>query len=75
MPYIFCESCGAGSYTNVITCPTCGRIARLARPRRLIDRGVRPDMSASGGEAVEGEVREMLYGQRSRIVELRAGTS
>ncbi len=74
MPYIFCESCGAGSYSNVITCPQCGRIARLARPRRLIDRGGRLDMSTNGGEAVEGEVREMLYGQRSRTVELRTGT-
>lgn len=75
MPYIFCESCGAGSYSNVITCPSCGRVARLARARRLIDRGAGLDFSTSGGEAVEGEVREMLYGQRSRTVELRAGTS
>lgn len=75
MPYIFCESCGAGSYSNVITCPRCGRIARLARPRRLIDRRAALDLSTHGSEEVEGEVREFLYGWRSQTVQLRSGAS
>jgi len=73
MPYIFCESCGAGSYSNVITCPSCGRIARLARPRRLIDRNSALEDSTHRGEEVEVEVRETLYGWRSQAVQLRTG--
>lgn len=73
MPYIFCESCGAGSYSNVISCPSCGRIARLARPRRLmVQRGPQVDRSSQGSETVEGEVRETLYGWRSQTVQLRS---
>lgn len=75
MPYIFCESCGAGSYSNVITCPRCGRIARLARPRRLVDRTPALEVSAHGSEEVECEVREQLYGWRSQTVQLRSGAS
>ena len=75
MPYIFCESCGTGSYSNVITCPSCGRIARLARPRRLIDRHATLEDSTQGSEEVEGEVRELLYGWRSQTVQLRSGAN
>jgi hypothetical protein len=71
MPYIFCESCGEGSYSNVTSCSCCGRPARLARPRRLIPRPAEPDGSSHRREEVEVEVREMLYGRRSRTVRLR----
>jgi hypothetical protein len=71
MPYIFCESCGEGSYSNVTSCPCCGRRARLARPRRLIARTLEPEASSHGREEVEDEVRELLYGGGSRTVRLR----
>jgi hypothetical protein len=71
MPYIFCELCGAGAYSNVTSCPRCGRIARLARPRRLLLDVVAVDRSSHGAEEVESEVREMLYGWRSQTVQLR----
>jgi hypothetical protein len=71
MPYIFCESCGEGAYSNVTSCACCGRPARLARPRRLIARSPEPDASSHGREKIEVEVREMLYGRRSRAVRLR----
>ena len=75
MPYIFCESCGAGSYSNVTSCPCCGRPARLARARRLIQRAPALEGSSHGNEEVEGEVREVLYGRRSQAVQLRPGAS
>lgn len=71
MPYIFCESCGEGSYSNVTTCPCCGKAARLARPRRLIPRTLEPEASSHGREEIEVEVRELLYGRRSQAVRLR----
>jgi|HubBroStandDraft_6_1064221.scaffolds.fasta_scaffold127193_2 hypothetical protein len=71
MPYIFCESCGAGSYSNVTSCSCCGRPARLARPRRIIPRAIELDRSSRGGEQVEVRVREMLYGHPSRVVRPR----
>lgn len=71
MPYIFCESCGAGAYSNVTSCSCCGRPARLARPRRLVPRSSELEGSSHRREEVEVEVREMLYGHRSRTVQLR----
>jgi hypothetical protein len=71
MPYIFCEYCGEGSYSNVTTCSCCGRSARPARPRRLVARSPQLDASSHGREEVEVEVREMLYGRHSRAVRLR----
>jgi hypothetical protein len=71
MPYIFCEYCGEGSYSNVTTCSCCGKPARLARPRRLVARSPQLDASSHGREEVEVEVREMLYGHRSPTVRLR----
>jgi hypothetical protein len=71
MPYIFCESCGEGSYSNVTSCSCCGRRARLARPRRLIVRLPDLDRSSHHREEVEVEVREMLYGHHSPAVRLR----
>lgn len=71
MPYIFCESCGEGAYSNVKSCPHCGRIARLARPRRLASLISPVDRSSHGAEEVESEVRETLYGWRSQTVLLR----
>lgn len=71
MPYIFCESCGEGSYSNVTSCACCGKPARLARPRRLIARSPEPEASSHGREEIEVEVRELLYGRRSRAVRLR----
>lgn len=71
MPYIFCELCGEGAYSNVTSCPRCGRIARLARPRRLRWRIPAIDRSSHGAEEVESEVRETLYGWRSQTVQLR----
>lgn len=73
MPYIFCESCGEGSYSNVTSCSCCGRPARLARPRRLIPRKSELESSSHGREEVEVEVREMLYGRRSRAIRLPQG--
>jgi hypothetical protein len=70
MPYIFCELCGEGSYSNVTSCPRCGRIARLARPRRLLRRIPALDRSSHGAEQVESEVRETLYGRHSQAVQL-----
>lgn len=71
MPYIFCESCGEGAYSNVNSCPHCGRVARLARPRRLALLIPPVDRSSHGVEEVESEVRETLYGSRSQTVRLR----
>ena len=71
MPYIFCESCGEGAYSNVTSCPHCGRVARLARPRRLVWLIPPIDRSSHGAEEVESEVRETLYGWRSQTVQLR----
>lgn len=71
MPYIFCESCGEGAYSNVTSCPHCGRVARLARPRRLVSLIPPVDRSSHGAEEVESEVRETLYGWRSQTVQLR----
>lgn len=71
MPYIFCESCGEGSYSNVTSCSCCGKPAQLARPRRLIPRAPEFGGSSHGREEIEVEVREMLYGRRSRTVQLR----
>lgn len=73
MPYIFCEICGAGRYTNVTSCPHCGRMARLARPRRLLRHIPAVDRSSHGAEEVEEEVRNLLYGWRSQAVRLRDG--
>jgi hypothetical protein len=73
MPYIFCESCGAGSYSNVTSCSCCGRPARLARPRRLIPRVPEIEGSSHGREEIEFRVREALYGRRSPTVRLRQG--
>ncbi len=36
MPYIHCEMCGTACYSNVLSCPTCGARARLARTRGLV---------------------------------------
>lgn len=71
MPYIFCESCGEGSYSNVTSCSCCGKRARLARPRRLVPRSPEFEGSSHGREKVEVEVRELLYGRSSRAVRLR----
>jgi ribosomal protein L37E len=71
MPYIFCEYCGEGAYSNVKSCPHCGRVARLARPRRLVWLIPVVDGSSHGAEEVESEVRETLYGRRSLTVQLR----
>lgn len=71
MPYIFCESCGVGTYSNVMSCPRCGRIARLARHRRLLRRIPMVDRSPHATEEVESEVRQTLYGWRSQTVLLR----
>lgn len=68
MPYIYCESCGAGSYSNVTSCSCCGKPARMARPRRLRTRSTELDSSSHGREQIEVKVREMLYGHRSRVV-------
>lgn len=73
MPYIFCESCGAGSYSNVISCPRCGQVARIARQRRLLAHASSVDRSSHAAEEVEVEVRETLYGWRSQAVRLRPG--
>lgn len=73
MPYIFCELCGEGRYSNVTSCPRCGRIARLARPRRLLWGVPDVDRSSHGAEEVESDVRETLYGWRSQAVQLRCG--
>lgn len=71
MPYIFCESCGGGAYSNVMSCPGCGRVARLARAPKLRWPPPAVDRSSHGLEEVESEVRETLYGWRSQTVQLR----
>jgi hypothetical protein len=67
MPYIYCESCGAGHYSNVLSCPACGAsIRRVARThgmvRRMRMRAAQPPID------VEDEVRETLYGWHSGCV-------
>jgi hypothetical protein len=71
MPYIYCETCGAGHYNNVLSCPACGARVRATRVRglavtRRTRRRPRPLL-----ENVEDEVREALYGWHSGCVERR----
>jgi hypothetical protein len=75
MPYIYCEACGAGCYSNVRSCPRCGaRVGRAytrsqthpGRPRAGSTR-IREDVE------IEREVREALYGRRLGGVERHPG--
>lgn len=72
MAYIYCEACGIGFHSNVLSCPECGRPARISyrpdsRSRRLRRRSHgRPALLR---EDVESEVRESIYGWRSGTVE------
>lgn len=61
MPYIHCEMCGTACYSNVLSCPTCGARARLARTRGLVQLamagapGLRGRTPGSRGQADEQE--------------------
>ncbi len=69
MPYIYCEQCGAGCYSNVTSCPSCGMRARRAYTRHQVRRGRSRVIPVRVGEDVELDVREALYGPRSGSVE------
>lgn len=69
MPYIHCESCGSGCYTNVLSCPVCGAPVRADRQHGLVPRRRRRSMPPI--DDPEDEVRVALYGERSGCVELR----
>ncbi len=75
MPYIYCDTCGAGCYNNVLSCPACGARVRAAGVRGLtVTRRAwrRPCLPL---ENVEDEVREVLYGWHSGCVERRSDES
>jgi hypothetical protein len=69
MPYIYCEACGVGLYSNVTSCPSCGAPARRAYARNQARRARTRAGSAHVREDVEIEVRDMLYGRPSSSVE------
>lgn len=71
MAYIYCDACGVGFHSNVLSCPECGRRARVtyhadSRPGRHRWRGRQLVLR----EDVESAVRESIYGWRSGTVEL-----
>jgi hypothetical protein len=77
MSYIFCDACGAGFHSDVLSCPECGAPARLVRSGRARssaghERLVGED-EPSVGEDVELEVRDTLYGRRSGTVQRVSG--
>jgi hypothetical protein len=69
MPYIYCDACAAGYYSNVTSCPSCGAWARRACTRNQMRRGSLRAVRLRVGEDVELDVREALYGRRSVSVE------
>lgn len=73
MPYIHCEVCGSGCYSNVLSCPVCKAPVRHDRSGGLIPRrrAHPPQMPAD----LEDEVRSVLYGQRTGCVSPRAAAS
>jgi hypothetical protein len=71
MPYIYCEACVACCYSNVRSCPRCGARTRRAYTRIPTRKGRRRAAPMRVYEDVETEVREALYGRRSRSVERR----
>jgi len=72
MPYIYCQACGAGCYSNVTSCPGCGAPAKRAHAHHEM-RHRRPRAeSLRVCEDVEIEVRDALYGWRSGSVERAA---
>jgi hypothetical protein len=68
MPYIYCERCASGSYSNVLSCPSCKARVRPARTHGMGRRAW--GRSRQVLEDVEDEVRETLYGWHSGCVEL-----
>lgn len=70
MPYIHCEICGTGAYSNVMSCPSCRTPVKQARVHRITRRG---KTSLPPQEDVEVDVRDALYGWHSGTVALRDG--
>jgi hypothetical protein len=68
--HVYCAVCGADFHSDVRTCPSCGAHDKQVHERR---RGSRPSLHL-GGEDVEQEVRDTLYGRRSGTVERLAQT-
>jgi hypothetical protein len=65
MPYIFCDSCIVGCYSNFPVCPRCGgKARRVARRFRRRDAPASAAPGAEPREDVEVEVRAALYGDR-----------
>lgn len=69
MPYIYCETCGAGYYNNVLSCPACGARVRSTRTHPLAVAHRHRRRSNPPLEDVEDEVRQALYGWHSGCVE------
>lgn len=71
MPYIYCERCATGSYSNVLSCPHCGARLQPARAHG-VPRHTRGRLTPLR-EDVEDEVRQALYGWHSGCVEPHHG--
>lgn len=52
MSYVYCDACGAGFHSTLLSCPDCGAPARRAHERRTSD-----SRALAIGEEVEFEVR------------------
>jgi hypothetical protein len=73
MPYIYCEACDAGCYTNVRSCPRCGAGVGRGHVRGQARRS-RARAGVRVRDDVEIEVREALYGRRMGSVERVLGS-
>lgn len=69
MPFIYCERCGSGCYSNVLSCPICGAPVGRVHTRRDDRHSPSQRRAAIDDEAAESEVRETLYGWHSGCVE------
>jgi hypothetical protein len=74
MPYIYCDACGAGYYSNVTSCPSYGAQVRRAHTRNRMRRSSLRAAPVRVGEDVENDVREALYGRRPGSVESCSGS-
>ena len=71
MPYIYCDRCGIGLHSNVLSCPHCGAPTRLRHHHVRFGWGalrLRARVDCPRDD-VENEVREAIYGWRSGSVE------
>jgi hypothetical protein len=68
MPYVYCESCGVGFYSNVLSCPNCRAPARGIASRAEAHRRAARMRVLRASEDAEAEVREALYGWHSGSV-------